>query len=138
MDSNSLPRIPSVRAICVNTADPMSQKVFSELKINEAYTPDYVLLGRSSSYLFIKEHPGKGYNTVLFSLTDAEGHEVDFLNDVTRPIMVRYREYLYNEMSRTGTWEVCVKMSDNPVNIIPEADHYRIVRYGTFVLENTR
>lgn len=74
----------------------------------------------------------------MFAYQESEGRTIDFAKDIVRPIMERYRDYLYHEMSLTGTWEVYVKMNDNPINMVPEKDKYRIVRYGSFDLEHIR
>ena len=74
----------------------------------------------------------------MFDFQENDGRHLDFHKDIIRPIMERYRNYLYNEMNLTGTWEVYVKMNDNPLTLVSEKDLYRIVRYRSFELENTR
>lgn len=96
------------------------------------------MIGRSWSYLYVSEFPGREYNTVMFDYQDGDGHRIDFRTDIIRPIIERYREYLWNEMHLTGTWEVYVKLNDIPTNTVPDKDKYRILRYGSFELENTR
>lgn len=130
--------ISTVKAICIKNNDPWRQQNCEELHIGEVYTPDYFVIGRSWSYLCVSEHPGSEYNTVMFDYQDGEGHRIEFHQDIIRPIIERYREYLWNEMNLTGTWEVYVKLNDTPTNTIPDKDKYRIVRHGSFELENTR
>lgn len=44
-----------------------------------------------------KEYPGKEYNTVMFDYQyDDDRYLIDFRADIIRPIMDRYREYLWN------------------------------------------
>ena len=128
----------SIKAICVKDVDPWRESRFEELHVGDAYTPEYLVIGRSWSYLCIKEQPGKEYNSVMFSYQEDDGRSIDFSKDIVRPIMERYRDYLYNEMNLTGTWEVYVKMCDNPINTVPEKNKYKVVRYGSFDLESKR
>lgn len=130
--------IPSVKAICIRNDDPWRQNDCEELHIGKVYTPDYFVIGRSWSYLCISEHPGSKYNTVMFDYQEGEGHRIDFSKDIIRPIMERYREYLWNEMILTGTWKVYLKLNDIPTNTVPDKDKYRILRYGSFEIEETR
>ena len=103
------------------------------------YTPlIFFVIGRSWSYLCIREYPGGEYNTVMFDYQDGDGRHIDFQKDIIRPIMERYREYLWNEMALTGTWEVYVKLNDAPINMVPDKDRYRLLRFGSFELEATR
>lgn len=47
----------------------------------------------------------------MFDYQDGEGQRIEFHQDIIRPIIERYREYLWNEMNLTGTWEVYVKLN---------------------------
>ena len=47
--------VPSVKAVCVNTIDPRSQRCCEELHLDEEYTPDYFVIGRSCSHLLVRE-----------------------------------------------------------------------------------
>lgn len=128
----------SVKAVCVNNIDLERMHGYEELQINKVYTPDYMMIGRSRSYLYIREFPGKKYNTVMFEYYEADGRKINFNKDITYPIMERYRDYLNHEMILTGTWEVYVKMNDNPINTVPSKDTFRIIQYRSYILEHIR
>ena len=112
--SISCASIPTVKAICIKNHDLWRQQNCEELHIGEVYTPDYFVIGKSWSYLYVSEFPGCEYTTVMFDYQDGDGNRIDFRTDIIRPIMERYREYLWNEMHLTGTWEVYVKLNDTP------------------------
>lgn len=128
----------SVKAICIKDTDPRSEVKCEELLIGKVYTPDYLVIGRSWSYLCIKESPGKEYNAVMFDYQEEDGRSINLRKDIICPIMERYGEYLYDEFAHTGTWVVYVKLNDTTKSPIPEIDKYRIVLYGSFELENDR
>lgn len=137
-ESKLSPPIPPVKAICLRKDDPWGQTFYEELQIDEEYTPDYLVIGRSWSYLCVKEFPKKEYNTIMFVLKENDGRVLDFEADFVRPIMVKFREYFYNEMLLTGTWEVYVKLNEHPIARVRKKNKYKIVRYGSFDLENKR
>ena len=130
--------IPSIKAICVRKDDPWRQILCDELHINEEYTPEYLIIGRSYSYLCVREFPKKEYNAIMFELKEEDGRILDFRVDFIRPIMERYKDYLFNEMNLTGTWEVYVKLNEHPIISVPPKNKYKIVQYGSFNLENKR
>ena len=128
---------PQLKAICRKDVDPRREKIHEELTLGEVYIPDYMVIGRSWSQLLIREHPGIVYNPVMFDFVD-DDRVLSFHIDFVKPIMDRYRDYLWNELMITGTWEVFVKMNDDPVYVVSEKNRYRIVRYGTWELESVR
>ena len=132
------PLLPSVKAICVTNIDPWTNSICEELRINEAYTPEYIVIERSRSFLCLKEQPGKRCNSVMFTYQIGDGRVVDLMTDLVRVVMKRYGNYLYNELLLTGIWQVYVQFDNNPVNTVPEKSKYRIIRFGTFDLVNKR
>ena len=128
----------SVKAICVNTIDPWPYSNCEELNINEVYTPEYMVIERSRSFLCLKEQPGKRYNSVMFTYQVGEGSVIDLTKALVHLVTKRYGDYLYNESLLTGIWQAYIQFDDNPVNTVPEKCKYRIIRFGTFDLMNKR
>lgn len=135
---NSQSERPSVKAICATNVDPWSHEIREELCVGEAYTPDYLEIGRSYSCLYLKEYPGKRYNSVMFSYLKDDGHIIDFAGDLIHPVMKRYRDYLYNELILTNIWTVYIQFDESPINTVHEKCKYRIFRYESFDLVNKR
>jgi hypothetical protein len=69
--------IPSVKAICTKNIDPWRQKSCDELHVGETYIPDYFVIGKSWSYLCIREFPENEYNTVIFDYQEDDGRHLD-------------------------------------------------------------
>ena len=129
---------PSVKAICVNTIDPWTNSSCEELHINGVYTPEFMVIERSCSFLCLKEQPGKRYNSVMFTYQVGEGDVIDLTKALARLVTKMYGDYLYNELLLTGIWQAYIQFDDNPVNTVPEKSKYRIIRFGTFDLVNKR
>ena len=89
--------IPTIKAIYIKNNDPWRQLNCDEPHINEKYTPDDFCDRKIVVLSYRKEYPGKDYNTVMFDYQyDDDGYLIDFRADIIRPIMDRYREYLWN------------------------------------------
>ena len=78
-----------VRAVCVNTFDRMTETNIEELKKDYVYTLEYAAIGRSCTYVYLKEIKENLFNSALFKFY-VNGYAFSIVNDV-RPLIKTLR-----------------------------------------------